>query len=269
MTNQRAGSRSRALGDLLAQLAHGPAAAGTRRGRRVDDAGARQVLPATAGVPACAVPRCCAARSGCCSAVRSSAAASASAAVPRQFGQRQLQLFEPGAALRRGTEPLPAQPGDLQLQALDLQVENPLRLLRDRRLGLGRQPGLRAGQDHRVRFGEVGGQRVGGGRRPRLNREIAQASCKLALSGSSGGESDARSAAASSSLCLPADSASCAGVIVTVPSATDGQRNRPRSRRLANRHRPWPSCQRIFIRSPRRPRKDEQMTTVRILPHVS
>jgi hypothetical protein len=34
-----------------------------------------------------------------------------------------LQLLEPGAALRRGTEPLPAQPGDLQLEALDLQVD--------------------------------------------------------------------------------------------------------------------------------------------------
>jgi hypothetical protein len=57
-----------------------------------------------------------------------------------QFGERQFQLLEPGTALRRGAEPLPAQPGDLQLQPLDLQIEQPLRLFRRRRLSLGGEP---------------------------------------------------------------------------------------------------------------------------------
>ena len=48
---------------------------------------------------------------------------------------------------------------------------------------------------------------------------------------------------------------SCARVRQTVPSVACGQMNRPRSNRLANRHRPSPSNQIILIRSPLRPRK--------------
>jgi hypothetical protein len=48
---------------------------------------------------------------------------------------------------------------------------------------------------------------------------------------------------------------SCARVRHTVPSVACGQMNRPRSRRLANRHRPSPSNQRSLIMSPLRPRK--------------
>jgi hypothetical protein len=47
---------------------------------------------------------------------------------------------------------------------------------------------------------------------------------------------------------------SCAGVIVTVPSADDGQMKRPRSSRLANRHMPWSSCHSTLISEPRGPR---------------
>jgi hypothetical protein len=39
-----------------------------------------------------------------------------------------------------------------------------------------------------------------------------------------------------------------------MPSASDGQMKRPRSSRLANRHRPCPSCHHTLIRPPRRPR---------------
>ena len=52
--------------------------------------------------------------------------------------------------------------------------------------------------------------------------------------------------------------AELAGVIVTTPSAGDGQMKRPRSSRLANRHMPWVSCHKILIRSPRRPRKTKR-----------
>ena len=43
---------------------------------------------------------------------------------------------------------------------------------------------------------------------------------------------------------------SCAGVTVTLPPDADGHTKRPRSRRLANRHAPWPSHQIIFTKSP-------------------
>jgi hypothetical protein len=51
---------------------------------------------------------------------------------------------------------------------------------------------------------------------------------------------------------------SCAVEIVTVPLANDGHRNRPRSKRFENRHRPWPSLQRHLTRDPRRPRKTKR-----------
>ncbi len=47
---------------------------------------------------------------------------------------------------------------------------------------------------------------------------------------------------------------SCARLRCTVPLSAFGQMNRPRSRRLANKHKPSPSHQRSFTMSPRRPR---------------
>ena len=47
---------------------------------------------------------------------------------------------------------------------------------------------------------------------------------------------------------------SCARLRCTVPLSAFGQMNRPRSRRLANRHKPSPSHHRSFTMSPRRPR---------------
>ena len=48
---------------------------------------------------------------------------------------------------------------------------------------------------------------------------------------------------------------SCARVRQTVPSVACGQISRPRSRRLANRHKPSPSHHKSFTMSPLRPRK--------------
>ena len=48
---------------------------------------------------------------------------------------------------------------------------------------------------------------------------------------------------------------SCAGVSETTPPVACGQMKRPRSSRLAKRHRPSPSHQSTLSRSPRRPRK--------------
>ena len=47
---------------------------------------------------------------------------------------------------------------------------------------------------------------------------------------------------------------SCARLSCTVPLSAFGQMNRPRSRRLANRHRPSPSHHKSLTMSPRRPR---------------
>ncbi len=48
---------------------------------------------------------------------------------------------------------------------------------------------------------------------------------------------------------------SCARVNDTVPLVACGHTNLPRSRRFCRRQTPSPSCQRTFMRSPRRPRK--------------
>ena len=64
-----------------------------------------------------------------------------------------------------------------------------------------------------------------------------------------------RSSAAGANRCLRATSTSCARVRQTVPSVACGQMNRPRSRRLANRHSPSPSHHKSFTMSPLRPRK--------------
>ena len=64
-----------------------------------------------------------------------------------------------------------------------------------------------------------------------------------------------RSSAAGANRCLRAASTSCARVRQTVPSVACGQMNRPRSRRLANRHSPSPSHHKSLTMSPLRPRK--------------
>jgi hypothetical protein len=76
-----------------------------------------------------------------------------------QVLQRQFQLFDPGAALRRSSEPLPSKPRDLELQPFDLDIEG--KTGRGSRL-LGREPGLPLRPDHRVGGGKVGWKRLSG-----------------------------------------------------------------------------------------------------------
>jgi hypothetical protein len=59
---------------------------------------------------------------------------------------------------------------------------------------------------------------------------------------------------------------SWARLSTTTPSSARGQTNRPRSRRLANRHSPSPSHHNSLTRSPRRPRKQNTWPQKRILP---
>jgi len=52
----------------------------------------------------------------------------------------------------------------------------------------------------------------------------------------------------------PSSMANCAGVTDIFPSAGEGHTKQPFSRRLENRHAPWPSNQITLIKSPRLPR---------------
>lgn len=61
---------------------------------------------------------------------------------------------------------------------------------------------------------------------------------------------------------------SCASVSVTMPSLACGPTNRPRSKRLANRHSPWPSQNRTLCRSPRRSRKTNRWQLNRPCPSI-
>ena len=57
---------------------------------------------------------------------------------------------------------------------------------------------------------------------------------------------------------------SCAAVRTTDPSFACCHKNRPRSSRLANRHKPCPSRHRTLSRSPRRPRNTKQRAAMRV-----
>jgi hypothetical protein len=72
-----------------------------------------------------------------------------------QVLQRELELLQPGAALSGGTEPLTPEPGDLQLQALDLEGETLVDCARLCGLGLCSNPGRSLGQDHGLSTGQV------------------------------------------------------------------------------------------------------------------
>src|SRR4051812_18635260 len=72
-----------------------------------------------------------------------------------QVLQREFELLQPSAALSGGAEPLPPEPGDLQLQALDLEGETLADRTRLCGLGLRGDPGRTLGQDHRLGPGEV------------------------------------------------------------------------------------------------------------------
>ena len=111
-----AGDVVQRLGDVLAHLAHRPAAGRTDARRRVHDIGARQMLrQRTATAPALRL-RHHGRRRG------SLLVWAFARRLCFQLFQRQLQLADHlPELLRRPAEGLPAQPGDLQLQRLDLQ----------------------------------------------------------------------------------------------------------------------------------------------------
>jgi hypothetical protein len=72
-----------------------------------------------------------------------------------QILQREFKLLEPGAALGGGSEPLAPEPGNLQLQAFDLDVENTAGDLRGLCLSFSGDPGRPLSQDHRLGAGQV------------------------------------------------------------------------------------------------------------------
>ena len=138
------------LGDVLAELAQcGPAAARTGRGSGVDDAVARKMIrqrSASGLVPGETRNRDGLVGLRCIRASRL-----------LQVLEPEFELLDPGAALRRGPEPLTPKPGDLQLQPLDLDAQD---LFGGVARCLGRKPRLALREDHRVGGGKVGGQRL-------------------------------------------------------------------------------------------------------------
>ena len=72
-----------------------------------------------------------------------------------QVLQRELELLQPGAALGGGAEALPPEPGDLQLQALDLERETLAHRACRCGFGLRGDPGRTLGQDHGLSTGQV------------------------------------------------------------------------------------------------------------------
>ena len=161
-----------------------------------------------------------------------------------------LQLVEqPRRALEQGHDPAAAT-FDLKIEMRDQRAT--LRQFRDGRHGarLLRAPvrsraaisaafsasrssgsGERSGQRHgKIKIAKIG----------RLRRPFCVYSANFLLSDR---QWNAMSLAACADRCPTATSESWAVEIVTVPSANDGHRNRPRSNRFENRHKPWPSLQ--------------------------
>ena len=143
-----AGDVVQRLGDVLAHLAHRPAAGRTDARRRVHDVAARQMLRQR---PTAAPARRLRSRSSGRRRGRLPVWAFARRVVFLQLFQRQLQLADHAAEfLRRPAEGLPAQAGDLQLQRLDLQRLGDQAGPRRRELG-------RLGRDQRPqRLGIIG-----------------------------------------------------------------------------------------------------------------
>jgi hypothetical protein len=138
------------LGHVLAELAQGrAAAAGAGRGSGMHDPMTRKMV-----------------RQGTASRLLAGKGLDRDRRVSRRrgLGSGFLQVFEPEfqlldarAALRRWSEPLPPQPGDLELQPFDLDAE---RQPRSRSRRLGRTPRLALRQDHRMGGGKIGEQRL-------------------------------------------------------------------------------------------------------------
>src|SRR5215207_11070346 len=144
-----------ALGHHLAELAHGPATARAGRRRRVEHARAWQVFgKRTPGGLATGEAAHRDGRSGVDLCGRFCLGAPL-----LQILQREFELRQPRAAFGRWPEPLALEPGNLQLETLDLEAKS---LAEGARLlcpGLCRNPGRALGQDHRLGTGEVGRKR--------------------------------------------------------------------------------------------------------------
>lgn len=176
------------LGDVLAQLGQFSAAAGTGFGRRLDHntetgqmIGQRAARRLAAGLGG--------------NGVGNGGGLDGGSGF-LQILQRQLQLLDAGAPLGRLAIALALEPGDLQFQPLDLDVE-------DAPVGFRRQPCRPLGEDHCVGGGKVGGKRdVGGvGHRESESNPVADGNRFFAIQRHSG----ARFPAASASRSPPAD----------------------------------------------------------------
>jgi hypothetical protein len=151
-----------ALGHHLAQLAQTAATARASTGCRINHARARPVLgKRTAGRLASGKPT----DFGCPAGIGRLDGPCGRGGL-LQVLQRELKLLEPGAALGGGSEPLPPEAGNLQLQALNLDVEHAAGGLRGLCLSFGGDPGRALGQDHRLSAGEVGRKLTEGVRHP-------------------------------------------------------------------------------------------------------
>jgi hypothetical protein len=140
-----------ALGHDLAQLAHTPATARASGGGWIDHPRARQVLgKRTPGRLATGK----AAYFGRLAGIGRLGRLRLSRGL-LQVLQRELELLQPSAALSGGAEPLAPEPGNLQLQAFDLDVENTAGDLRGLCLSFSGDPGRPLSQDHRLGTGEV------------------------------------------------------------------------------------------------------------------
>ena len=162
--------------------------------------------------------------------------------------QRQLELLSLARQLLRGLSELgPSISRQLEFQAGDLSLRGQ-RILHHR----GNDP---------LQRGEVVGQSVGGDRHAGSGSDLppfwsmVRSSCPSrrcpAQPASSG-----RQVRCGIRQSIPSSSIdNCARLSTATPSSARGQTNRPRSRRLANRHSPSPSHHNSLTRSPRRPRK--------------
>ncbi len=168
---------------------------------------------------------------------------------PRRFAlfeifEQQLELRDLGGELLRRTPELhPTEHGQLRGQLLDQQI--------------GSAELSVAARERGFQIGDFSG---GIGARHGSDIYIVAPSAAIRLSWPS--HYAARFQAASSGRQLatgarqssPSKSIdSCAADSLTEPSRVTGQMKRPRSSRLENRHRPWPSHHSAFIRSPQRP----------------
>ena len=172
---------------------------------------------------------------------RAGSAATARARPRSPALEHQLQLLDLALDLLRGAaELLPAQPRELDLQLLDLERLADQAGLRRGKLGRLRRAGFALGDQHPLQRCDIRGQIVDrhGGIYQSCRRRSAPPDHLINRPRLSPPPPAARSAAAPASRCPPAASTTAPRVSRTTPSAGDGQMNRPRSRRLANRHSP-------------------------------